>query len=230
MGRRKTKQEHLFPPTARGGGHRFYEALNNLLDDAMFDAKVEALCAPHDATDKEPGTAACCSSGTSKELVRSAASPGGAPTRSSCRPADARTVGQLRGPARAGRTFFRCEAENREANGEHHAMPTAAVGSVPLGRCMHDAKPCDDAQARDKRGPASSDRGTARRTAARPRAPTTSLVDQPAVIAAQLADGPGSDGGWRPRRHDAVGRTDTGGCREPSPPKVPDPRRRRWWQ
>ena len=55
MGRRKTKQEHLFLPTARGGGHRFYEALNKLLDEATFDAKVEALCAPHYATDKEPG-------------------------------------------------------------------------------------------------------------------------------------------------------------------------------
>ena len=55
MGRRKTKQEHLFLPTARGGGHRFYEALNKLLDEATFDSKVEALCAPHYATDKEPG-------------------------------------------------------------------------------------------------------------------------------------------------------------------------------
>lgn len=30
MGRRKTQQSHLFLPTAKGGGHRFYEALDKL--------------------------------------------------------------------------------------------------------------------------------------------------------------------------------------------------------
>ena len=55
MGRRKTQQSHLFLPTARGGGHRFYEALDKLLVDADFDRKVEALCAPHYATSDKPG-------------------------------------------------------------------------------------------------------------------------------------------------------------------------------
>jgi IS5 family transposase len=55
MGRRKTQQSHLFLPTARGGGHRFYEALDKLLLEADFDAKVESLCAPHYAASNKPG-------------------------------------------------------------------------------------------------------------------------------------------------------------------------------
>ena len=55
MGRRKTHQEQLFLPTARGGGHRFYEALSKLLEEAQFDAKVELLCAPHYAAEDKPG-------------------------------------------------------------------------------------------------------------------------------------------------------------------------------
>lgn len=55
MGRRKPHQESMLLPTVRGGGHRFYEALGKLLDDAGFDAKVEALCAPHYAGDDVPG-------------------------------------------------------------------------------------------------------------------------------------------------------------------------------
>jgi len=55
MGRRKTLQSHLFLPTARGVGHRFYEALDKLLVEADFDKKVEALCEPHYATSDKPG-------------------------------------------------------------------------------------------------------------------------------------------------------------------------------
>jgi len=55
MGRRNTQQSHLFLPTARGGGHRFYEALDKLLVEADFDQKVEALCEPHYATSDKPG-------------------------------------------------------------------------------------------------------------------------------------------------------------------------------
>jgi transposase len=55
MGRRKKTQEQMFLPTARGGGHRFYEALNKLLDEAAFDKQVEDLCAPHYADDDKPG-------------------------------------------------------------------------------------------------------------------------------------------------------------------------------
>lgn len=45
----------MFLPTARGGGHRFYEALSKLLEEAQFDAKVEVLCAPHYAAEDKPG-------------------------------------------------------------------------------------------------------------------------------------------------------------------------------
>lgn len=55
MGRRRQQQSHLFLPTARGGGHRFYEALNKLLVEADFDAKVEALCERHYAAANQPG-------------------------------------------------------------------------------------------------------------------------------------------------------------------------------
>jgi transposase len=54
-GRRKKEQSHLFLPTAWGGGHRFYEALNKLLVEADFDEKVEALCERHYATSTQPG-------------------------------------------------------------------------------------------------------------------------------------------------------------------------------
>lgn len=55
MGRRKKQQEQMFLPPARGGGHRFYEAVAKLLDEAGFDEKVEAFCAPHYAKDDKPG-------------------------------------------------------------------------------------------------------------------------------------------------------------------------------
>lgn len=55
MGRRKTQQSHLFLPTARGGGHRFYEALDKLLVEAGFDAKIEALCEQYYAAADRPG-------------------------------------------------------------------------------------------------------------------------------------------------------------------------------
>jgi transposase len=55
MGRRKTQQSHLFLPTARGGGHRFYDALDKPLVQASFDAKVEALCESHYAGADKPG-------------------------------------------------------------------------------------------------------------------------------------------------------------------------------
>jgi len=55
MGRRKKQQTQMFLPAARGGGHRFYEALSKLLDEACFDEKVEALCAKHYADDDKPG-------------------------------------------------------------------------------------------------------------------------------------------------------------------------------
>jgi len=63
MGRRKTQQSHLFLPTARGGGHRFYEALYKLLVEADFDAKVESSCAPHYAATIMPTTAHASRSG-----------------------------------------------------------------------------------------------------------------------------------------------------------------------
>jgi transposase len=49
LGRRKEKQIDLFVATAdlaRGSGHPFYTKLNQVLDQAGFDAKVEELCAP----------------------------------------------------------------------------------------------------------------------------------------------------------------------------------------
>ena len=47
MGRRKAKQKPLFVEAERmpsGPRHRFYDALNKLLDDAGFDEHVESLC------------------------------------------------------------------------------------------------------------------------------------------------------------------------------------------
>lgn len=55
MGRRKQHQEQMFSTPARGGGHRFYAALNKILDKARFDEKVEALCAPYYEEDDKPG-------------------------------------------------------------------------------------------------------------------------------------------------------------------------------
>ena len=56
MGRQKKNNQHeMFLPPARGQGHRFYEALNALLDDAGFDDQVEKLCAAHYAADDKPG-------------------------------------------------------------------------------------------------------------------------------------------------------------------------------
>lgn len=48
MGRRKAKQKSLFVEAERmpsGPRHRFYDALNKLLDEAGFDEHVETLCA-----------------------------------------------------------------------------------------------------------------------------------------------------------------------------------------
>lgn len=55
MGRRKKQQGQMFLPPARGGGHPFYEAVAKLLDEAGFDERVEAFCAPHYAKDDKPG-------------------------------------------------------------------------------------------------------------------------------------------------------------------------------
>ena len=55
MGRRKAEQDELFTPTARGAGHKFYEALSQLLRDADFDVEVERLCAPYYAPDDGRG-------------------------------------------------------------------------------------------------------------------------------------------------------------------------------
>ena len=47
MGRRRPKQRSLFVETERMAGaprHRFYDALNQVLDEAGFDAHVETLC------------------------------------------------------------------------------------------------------------------------------------------------------------------------------------------
>jgi transposase len=35
------------PQLARSPGHRFYEKLNEMLSEAKFDRRVEALCAPY---------------------------------------------------------------------------------------------------------------------------------------------------------------------------------------
>lgn len=48
MGKREGKQQSMWIGTAelpRSSGHRFYEKLNELLREADFDGKVEALCA-----------------------------------------------------------------------------------------------------------------------------------------------------------------------------------------
>jgi hypothetical protein len=49
MGKREGKQESLWIGVGdmpRSAGHRFYEKLNELLGEADFDRKAEALCAP----------------------------------------------------------------------------------------------------------------------------------------------------------------------------------------
>ena len=40
---------------ARSPGHRFYEKLNELLQEASFDRRVEQLCAPYFEADDKPG-------------------------------------------------------------------------------------------------------------------------------------------------------------------------------
>jgi len=71
----------------RSAGHPFYERLNQVLDDARFDAVVEAQCAPFYADGMgrpwpPTGTSGCCCSATSKawpprSLQRRAAAPVG---------------------------------------------------------------------------------------------------------------------------------------------------------
>lgn len=49
MGKREDKQPPLWVATQelpRSAGHRFYEKLNELLREAQFDRRVEAICAP----------------------------------------------------------------------------------------------------------------------------------------------------------------------------------------
>lgn len=55
MGRRRAEQDEMFLPPARGKGHRFYEALNALLEEAGFDEAVERLCEAHYAAADKPG-------------------------------------------------------------------------------------------------------------------------------------------------------------------------------
>jgi transposase len=44
MGRRGPQQESMLVPAERGPSHTFYDRLNEELDEAAFDKKVEALC------------------------------------------------------------------------------------------------------------------------------------------------------------------------------------------
>ena len=58
MGRREDEQTPMWlagPDLARSPGHRFYEKLNELLSEAAFDRRVEALCAPYFEADNKPG-------------------------------------------------------------------------------------------------------------------------------------------------------------------------------
>jgi transposase len=59
MGRRPQHEQAPMwiagPEVARSPGHRFYETLNELLKEADFDRRVEALCAPYFEADDEPG-------------------------------------------------------------------------------------------------------------------------------------------------------------------------------
>jgi transposase len=58
MGRQEGMQGWMwiaYSDIQRGAGHRFYETLNELLREAGFDRKVEALCAPYFDPDHTPG-------------------------------------------------------------------------------------------------------------------------------------------------------------------------------
>ncbi|MCX6093661.1 MAG: transposase [Candidatus Bipolaricaulota bacterium] len=58
MGRREANQGSMWIAQSdiqRGAGHRFYEKLNELLREAGFDRKVEALCASYFEADHTPG-------------------------------------------------------------------------------------------------------------------------------------------------------------------------------
>lgn len=58
MGRRDDQQTPMWlagPQLARSPGHRFYEKLNELLSEAKFDRRAEALCAPYFEADDKPG-------------------------------------------------------------------------------------------------------------------------------------------------------------------------------
>jgi transposase len=58
MGRREDRQGALWlagPSLARSPGHRFYEKLNELLSEAKFDRRVEALCARYFGSSNKPG-------------------------------------------------------------------------------------------------------------------------------------------------------------------------------
>ena len=58
MGRREASQGSMWiaqNDIQRGAGHRFYEKLNELLQEAGFDRKAEELCAPYFDPDHTPG-------------------------------------------------------------------------------------------------------------------------------------------------------------------------------
>jgi transposase len=58
MGRRQNRQSPLWiahDQISPGPGHRFYEKLNELLQDAAFDRHAEALCAPYYEAAHVPG-------------------------------------------------------------------------------------------------------------------------------------------------------------------------------
>lgn len=58
MGRRKSQQTPMWlagSALARSPGHKFYEKLNELLKEAEFDRRVEALCAAYFEADDKPG-------------------------------------------------------------------------------------------------------------------------------------------------------------------------------
>ena len=58
MGRKRDRQGELFMATAdlaRSPGHPFYVRLNKLLNEAEFDRRLEAKCAPHFAASDKPG-------------------------------------------------------------------------------------------------------------------------------------------------------------------------------
>lgn len=58
MGRREGAQPEMWVPyheISEGPGHRFYEKLNELLREAQFDRRAEALCAPYYESSHTPG-------------------------------------------------------------------------------------------------------------------------------------------------------------------------------